>query len=147
MCSCRGLAVSWLKTGVSSKQFWNSDTRAKMYRPNLALDMATTRRLTSLWKDWREKKGKKVKRDTSGRRGKLWNCKRRKTKNGITAKGAKRQRSVGGGRFSEGWAGLGEWDKFRSSQRNKRKEGKGHGSAEQTKRRGSGRVEESVDLG
>lgn len=48
MCSCRGRAVSWLKAGVSSKQFWKSETRAKMYRPSLALDMATTKRLTSL---------------------------------------------------------------------------------------------------
>lgn len=52
--------MSWLKAGVSSKQFWNSDTRAKMYKPSLALDMATTRRLTSLWSDRREKKKLKI---------------------------------------------------------------------------------------
>lgn len=55
MCSCRGRAVSWLKAGVSSKQFWKSETRAKMYRPSLALDMATTNRLTSLWSGGRKK--------------------------------------------------------------------------------------------
>lgn len=40
-----------MKAGVSSKQFWNSETLAKMYRPSLALDMATTRRRTSLWSE------------------------------------------------------------------------------------------------
>lgn len=41
------LATCW-KAGVSSKQFWNNETLAKMYKPNLARDMATTKRLTSL---------------------------------------------------------------------------------------------------
>lgn len=51
MCSCRGRAVSWLKAGVSSQQFWKRDTRANMQRPSLARDMATTRRRTSLSED------------------------------------------------------------------------------------------------
>lgn len=70
--------MSWLKAGVSSKQFWNSDTRAKMYRPSLALDMATTRRLTSLWRKKEEKvgnwcdtsRGEKSKRSSKGGRSK-----------------------------------------------------------------------------
>lgn len=48
ICSWSGRAVSWLKAGVSSKQFWNSDTLANIYSPSLALDIATTKRRTSL---------------------------------------------------------------------------------------------------
>lgn len=37
-----------LNVGDNSKQLLNSDTLAKTYKPSLALDIATTKRLTSL---------------------------------------------------------------------------------------------------
>lgn len=41
-------SLTSLNDGDNSKQLLNSDTLAKTYRPSLALDIATTRRLTSL---------------------------------------------------------------------------------------------------
>lgn len=37
-----------LNVGDNSKQLLNKDTLAKTYKPSLALDIATTKRLTSL---------------------------------------------------------------------------------------------------